>query len=69
MDPTPARRPAPVYPLRRPHHNDRRFTVGLVIDISEVLARHGYPPLAAGNDFLRLQQAMFTAIYQPRGTQ
>ncbi|MGH3736647.1 MAG: hypothetical protein ACRDT6_13705 [Micromonosporaceae bacterium] len=61
---------APVYPLQRPRTgDDQRFTIGLVLDISTILARHGYPPLAAGADLLRFQQALHTAIYQPGGTQ
>jgi hypothetical protein len=64
MDTTPATRPKPAYPLRPPRHDDERFTIGLVYDISEVLARHGYPPLAAGNDFLRFSNTLFAAIYQ-----
>ncbi len=61
--------PEPVYPLRRPAAgHDPRFTLGLVLDICAVLARHGYPPVTAGTDLLRLQQAIFTTIYQSEGT-
>jgi len=53
------------YPIRRPEHGtDDRFSVGLALDVAAVLARHGYPPLATGTDLLRLQQALFTLIYQ-----
>lgn len=53
------------YPIRRPADGtDSRFTVGLALDIAAVLARHGYPPITTGADLLRLQQALFTLIYQ-----
>jgi hypothetical protein len=53
------------YPIERPERgSDDRFTVGLALDIAAVLARHGYPPVATGGDLLRLQQALFTLIYQ-----
>jgi hypothetical protein len=62
-------RPAPTYPLPRPDTaTDERFTIGLVLDVADVLARHGYPPPACGADPVRLQQALFTAIYQPQET-
>jgi hypothetical protein len=51
----------PVYPLPRPANNaDNRFS----LDIAAVLTRHGYPPLSAGPDLVRLQQALFGLIYQ-----
>jgi hypothetical protein len=54
------------YPIPRPRTgSDTRFTLGLALDVAEVLTRHGYPPLTAGADLLRLQQALFTTIYQP----
>jgi hypothetical protein len=56
---------SPAYPISRPADGpDARFTVGLALDVATVLARHGYPPLATGTDLLRLQQALFTLIYQ-----
>ncbi|WP_213455192.1 hypothetical protein [Rhizomonospora bruguierae] len=57
---------APAYPISRPGRgsSDSRFTVGLALDVAAVLARHGYPPLTCGADLLRLQQALFTLIYQ-----
>ncbi|HEX2290558.1 MAG TPA: hypothetical protein VHH53_10295 [Pseudonocardiaceae bacterium] len=55
--------PQPAYPLPRPA-TDARFTVGLTLDVAAVLTRHGYPPLTCGGDLLRLQQALFTLIYQ-----
>ncbi|MDQ1745658.1 MAG: hypothetical protein QOE23_3997, partial [Pseudonocardiales bacterium] len=44
--------------------DDHRFTIGLVGDISEVLVRHGFPPLAANNDLLRFSNALHATIYQ-----
>jgi len=56
---------APAYPIPRPDGDtDVRFTIGLALDIAAVLARHGYPPITTGIDLLRVQQALFTLIYQ-----
>jgi hypothetical protein len=56
---------SPGYPISRPERGrDARSTVGLALDVAAVLARHDYPPLAAGGDLLRLQHALFTLIYQ-----
>ena len=53
------------YPIGRPEHGtDPRFSVGLALDVAAVLTRHGYPPIDTGADLLRLQQALFTLIYQ-----
>jgi hypothetical protein len=59
----------PAYPQPRPATNDdTRFSLGLAFDVAAVLTRHGYPPLTAGADILRLQQALFGLIYQPNNT-
>jgi hypothetical protein len=59
--------PAPAYPLPRPRIRvDGRFTIGLVLDVADVLARHGYPRPRCGTDLVRLQQALFATIYQPQ---
>jgi hypothetical protein len=42
---------------------DPRFTVGLALDIADVLTRHGYPALACGHDLAHWQDALFTSIY------
>ena len=57
--------PAAAYPLARPTGADRRFTLGLALDISQVLAVHGYPPIATGNDLARWQNALYDIIYHP----
>lgn len=55
----------PEYPIARPGDgSDDRFTIGLTLDVAAVLARHNYPPLRTGADLTRLQQALFTLIYQ-----
>jgi hypothetical protein len=61
--------PQPAYPLPRPTSGeDTRFTLGLALDVADVLTSHGYPPPGSGPDLIRLQQALFTAIYQPAAT-
>lgn len=48
--------------------NDARFTYGLVIDVAEVIRKHGYPAVTEnGYDMLALQQALFVFLYAPRG--
>jgi hypothetical protein len=59
--------PAPVYPIPRPGTgHDARFCHGLALDVANVLHRYGYPPVHCGADLLRLQQALFTLIYQEK---
>jgi hypothetical protein len=61
MDTTPA------YPIPRPEHrHDSRFCLGLALDVAQVLQHHGYPPVRTDADLLRLQQALFTLIYQEK---
>lgn len=55
--------PRPAYPLDVADGNDPRFTLGVVIDIAGVLAAHGYPPITAGADIVRLQQALYGYLY------
>ncbi|GAA4731043.1 hypothetical protein [Phytohabitans rumicis] len=53
------------YPISQPGTGiDSRFTIGLALDVADVLAQHGYPPITTGTDLLRVQQALFTLIYQ-----
>ena len=55
-----------VYPLGRVRGGDARFTFGLALDVAAVLARHGYPPVRAAEDLIRVQQSLFELIYGPR---
>lgn len=52
---------ARVYPIPRAD-DDPRFTFGLTLDVADALGRHGYP-IAAGGDFVALQQALFVFLY------
>jgi hypothetical protein len=61
--------PAPAYPLPRPTGGDRRFTVGLALDVAAVLAEHGYPRLAGGADLTHWQHTLFTGIYTNHSTE
>ena len=62
--------PEPVYPIARPTSgDDARFCLGLAYDIAQVVAGYGYPPITCGGDLRRLQQALFTFIYQHKGHQ
>jgi hypothetical protein len=44
----------------------RRFTVGLITAVLDVLAAHGYPvdPLSGG-DYIEMRQALFGFVYGP----
>lgn len=57
--------PADVYPLPQPD-DDPRFTLGLIIDVANVLIAHGYPRPVTGSDYVELQQALFRFIYVGR---
>jgi hypothetical protein len=60
-------RASEVYPLGRMGcGGDARFTYGLALDVAAVLARHGYPPVRAAADLIRVQQSLFELIYGPR---
>jgi hypothetical protein len=39
--------------------------LGLILEVAEVLASHGYPRLEAAQDVTALQQALFRFIYRP----
>jgi hypothetical protein len=43
--------------------DDARFTFGLILDVRDVLTRHGYPPATSGDDLVQLQQALFRFLY------
>ena len=50
------------YPLPQPAE-DPRFTFGLTLEVSRVLAAHGYPAVDTGDDFVALEQALFGFLY------
>jgi len=55
----------PVYPIPRPASGeDTRFCYGLGLDVAAVLHHYGYPKLATDADLARIQQALFTLIYE-----
>ncbi len=49
------------YPLPGPADLPK-FTFGLVVDVAEVLDRHGYPP-PTGADLAALQQVLFGFLH------
>ncbi|TCO64988.1 hypothetical protein [Actinocrispum wychmicini] len=65
--------PAKIYPLGHPECGcDSRFTFGLVLDVAEVLARHGYPDIVSAKsaaDHVDLRTLLFQFIYGPVGKQ
>jgi hypothetical protein len=55
----------PAYPVaRQVCGDDARFTYGLALEVPAVLARHGYPPVRAVADLVRVQRALFVMIYE-----
>ncbi|WP_051110214.1 hypothetical protein [Saccharomonospora halophila] len=62
---TPQTEPERVFPIPRPASgNDPRFTLGLLLDVKQVLVQHGYPmDQATGPDHLALKQALFRFLY------
>jgi len=65
--------PPQIYPLGRPESgDDDRFTFGLILDVADVLTKHGYPDIFAARsatDYLGVQAALFRFIYGPEGGQ
>jgi hypothetical protein len=63
--------PPQIYPLDQPtSETDPRFTLNLVLDVADVLTKHGYPDMidaGSGADILALQSALFRVIYGPVG--
>lgn len=55
-----------VYPLPRADE-DPRFTVGLVIDVNQVLVEHGYPPATSGGDLVALAGPVRLPVRDHRG--
>jgi len=52
------------YPIARPgpSETDTRFTFGLLLEVRDLLAKHGYPEAEAA-DLVDLQQSLFRFIY------
>jgi hypothetical protein len=55
-----------LYPIRPLPEADSRFTLSLAFDVADVLKDHGFPELAAGLDFVDLQQALYGFLYGDR---
>ncbi|MFI6026377.1 hypothetical protein [Amycolatopsis magusensis] len=53
-----------LYPLPQTEQ-DSRFTIGLVLDVADVLTCHGYPAITSGADFVELRQSLFQFLYSP----
>jgi hypothetical protein len=53
------------YPISPAPADDPRFTLGLAIDVADVLEAHGYPTITGGLDFVDLQQALYRFLYGP----
>lgn len=51
------------YPIPTPEGDDPRFTLGLAVDVAQVLQRHGYPPVEHGADLVELQALLYRFIY------
>ncbi|MEV0899261.1 hypothetical protein [Actinoplanes sp. NPDC049802] len=60
---TPARPPR-LFPITPKPALDRRFNFGLTHDVAKVLAEHGFGKIANGDDFMRLQTALYTFLYR-----
>lgn len=58
--------PERAYPIRPRPDEDPRFNLGLTIDVAQVLADHGYPPIEHGLDLVDLQQALYGFLYGDR---
>jgi hypothetical protein len=43
---------------------DQRFSFGLVIEVAEVLARHGFPR-PTGRELVELRQSLYRFLYLP----
>jgi hypothetical protein len=51
------------YPIRPAPDDDPRFTTGLLHDVRNVLAAHGYPPITSGPDLVELNLALYRFLY------
>lgn len=52
------------YPITPAPDEDPRFTLGLALDVANVLKAHGYPEITSGLDLVELQQALFRFLYR-----
>ena len=64
-DAAPPAQPTRNYPIPRPA-DDSRFTFGLVIDVSAMLQKRGYPE-PTGRDLVELNTALFRFLYADGG--
>lgn len=53
------------YPLARPSGRAGQVKHPLVIDVHDVLVRHGYPAMTCGADLDRLRRVLDRLIYGP----
>ena len=53
------------YPLPRPVDDDPRFTYGLLLEVVQVIERHGYPSVCGARDLVELQLVLFRFLYAP----
>ncbi|SNR79939.1 hypothetical protein SAMN06265360_12015 [Haloechinothrix alba] len=52
----------PVQPVSE--DSDPRFSIGLISDVAEVFARHGYPKVRASGDVARLYHTVWAFLYR-----
>ncbi|MEV5944492.1 hypothetical protein [Streptomyces sp. NPDC051994] len=52
-----------LFPISPRSDDDPRFTLGLALDVAEVMHQHGYPQITSGVDMVELQQALFGFLY------
>lgn len=45
--------------------DDERFTLALILDVTEVLARHGYPAVA-GSTLVDLTASLYRTLHPPQ---
>jgi hypothetical protein len=66
MSNEPPKLPPRVYPMPEAEvNNDRRFTLGLILDVAQVLVQHGYPKID-GLDYVDLNMALYRFLYKER---
>lgn len=54
------------FPIQPRPDDDPRFTLGLILEVAEVLAKHGYPDITTpdrARDFVEFRQALFGFLY------